>query len=85
MKNIYKTKKKYDTEFFIKVLVRETQDEFKRIHQETRWIKLDKDLELGSLKNPKKYKGMKILEVKWNVPGEQKRENIFEGLFKGLI
>jgi len=73
-----KPKFNQDSELWIRVLEGQYVDEFQQIHNETKWIKVEDDIDLGSVKNPKTFQGKKILEIKYKVPSELK-SNIFRG------
>ena len=73
-----KVKEVKDSKLYIKELVEEWIDEEGKVHKEYKWRLADTDVNLGSLKKPKK--GM--VGYKYEVPSDNKK-SIFKGFFPG--
>ena len=77
---IKKEKEVEDSKLYIKELAEEWTDENGKVHKEYIWRLADKDVNLGSLKKPKKG----IVGFKYEVPSDEvKRGSIFKGFFPG--
>ena len=63
---------------FIKELINEWEDEDGEVHKEFQWRKADMDINLGSLKKPKKG----IYGFRYEFPQPQ-RGNVFKGFLTG--
>ena len=57
-----------NSELSVKIVERIVQDEFGRKTRITKWVSVDKPLNLGSYKNP----DSDILEIKFKVPNKEK-------------
>ena len=68
-----------DQQLTARVIVERGHDEFNRPFIKTAWVKIDTDVDLGSIKEPK---NTEILEFKW--VDKNPMERMFKG-FKGFF
>ena len=68
-----------DQQLLARVIVERGKDEFNRPFIKTAWVKIDTDVDLGSLKEPK---NQEILEFKW--VDKNPMQSLMKG-FKGMF
>ena len=71
-----------NTEFWLKVILEKGVDEFGRNFVRTGWIKYDKDLDLGSIKNPQHQE---VIGMKWVNKNNEDLGINFKQFFDGLM
>lgn len=68
-----------NSQLFVRIKVREYKNQHGQTVIESKWIKVNREVNLGSFKEPNN----KILEFKYEIPNDE--ENVFKSTFKGLF